>query len=92
MMYSGIAAMVQQPLLLSVSLKLAKENFEALRDIGVNGIILDWSAPASNKKIAEIKDTIQGLPERKRRNKKRGNASLPSLSGTTYDEDDDYEE
>jgi len=92
MMYSRIAAMVQQPLLLSVSLKLANDSFETLRDAGVNGLILDWSAPASNKKIAEIKATIQSLPERKRKNKKSANASLPSLSSTTHDEDDDYEE
>ncbi|MFC1979059.1 hypothetical protein ACFLVP_03630 [Chloroflexota bacterium] len=91
MIYSSIAAMVEQPLLLSVSLKLAKDTFEAIRDIGVTGLILDWSSPASNKKIAEIKDVIQSLPEKKRNSRKRGHASLPSIPGASYDEDNDFE-
>ena len=90
MQYSRIAAMIQQPLLLSISLKLEKDSLETLRDIGINGLVFDWSGASSNKKIAELKEAIAGLPEPKKKKKKRANATLPSTSSASYDEDDDY--
>jgi len=90
MQYSRIAAMLQQPLLLSVSLKLEKDGLETLRDIGINGLVFDWSGASSNKKLADLKEAIAGLPEPKKKKMKHENATLPSTSSTSYDEDDDY--
>jgi len=91
-MYSRLEAMAQQPLLLVVSLELAKDNLEVLRDTGVNGLILDWSGAASNKKFAEIKKAIESLPKSKKKKKGHANAVLPNLSSATYEEDGDPEE
>ena len=92
LMCSRIAAMVQQPILLSVSLNLAKDSLETLSDIGVNGLIFDWLGAASNKKIGVIIEAIEGLPRSKKKKKKRINATLPNISGASYDEDGDSEE
>ena len=90
MQYSRITAMIQQPVLLSVSLKLEKDSLETLRDTGINGLVFDWSGASSNKKIAELKEAIQGLPEQRKKKKKRTNVTLPGTSSASYDEDDDY--
>ncbi|MFC1906053.1 hypothetical protein ACFLWJ_01040 [Chloroflexota bacterium] len=86
MMYHRITAMVQQPILMSLPIDLAKENLVALHDAGINGLILDT---ATDKKIAELKKAIEALPKNKaaKNRKKRLNASLPNISSPSYEDE-----
>jgi len=98
MMYNRLTAMVQQPVLISLPMNLAKENLEVLHDTGVKGLVLDWAGTATDKKIAELKKAIDALPKSKpaRNKKKRFSATLPSISGPSSeaedDDGDDFEE
>ncbi|MFC1998451.1 hypothetical protein ACFLVR_02270 [Chloroflexota bacterium] len=94
MMYNRLAAIVQQPVLISLPINLAKENLEVLHDTGIKGLILDWTGTATDKKVAELKKAIDALPKSKpaRNKKKRFSATLPSISGPSPEEDDDSEE
>jgi len=93
MMYRRITAMVQKPVLLSLPVSLAKEHLDVLNDIGINGLLLDWSGKTTDKKISEIIKAISALPKsgKKKAGKERPYAVLPNLPSVSPDEDNDFE-
>jgi hypothetical protein len=94
MIYNRITAIVQKPVLLSLPPKLAKEHLEVLSDIGIKGLLLDWTDKTTDKKIFDIKKAINALPKikKKKTDKGRLNATLPDLTGGSHDDEEDSEQ
>jgi hypothetical protein len=83
-------------LLVELSGDLSSAELEGLRDIGVDGIVVDASS-MSKTALKQCKERLQGLSRRQRKPQGRAGALLP-MGGShaedhdDNDDDDDYEE
>ena len=80
-------------LLVELSGDLSSAELEGLRDIGVDGIVVDASS-MSKTALKQCKERLQGLSRRQRKPQGRAGALLP-MGGShaeDHDDNDDYEE
>ena len=78
---SSVRGSFSKYLLLEVSALLSAEELEALRDIGVDGLVVDATA-LSSKDLEGLKEQLFALPRRQSPGAKRPSALLPSSAQT----------
>ena len=80
-------------LLVELSGDLSSAELEGLRDIGVDGIVVD-AASMSKTALKQCKERLHGLSRRQRKPQSRAGALLPAGSSQSddHDDDDDYDE
>ncbi|MBT3362943.1 MAG: hypothetical protein HN929_04590 [Chloroflexi bacterium] len=94
MQYYRLAAMVQKPTLISLSVEAVQQNLGILHDAGISGVIVPWDGAAADKKLSSLTVDIKALPKRKKKkDKKKSSAILPNVSGPSHEDDDEeYED
>lgn len=80
MAVGGISRRSSKYVLLSLSQPPGKKDLEALRDLGVRGLVMDVGAVAPEA-LKELKDTLLEMPRRRPQRKERTSALLP---GSVY--------
>ena len=81
-------------LLLEIAGVPAAEELEGLRDIGVDGLVVDATA-VSAKELEALKEGLLGLPKRQRDRSRKAFALLPTMTPlpeAAASEDDDYDD
>ena len=72
-----ISSRVYKYILVETSQPPGAKELEALRNIGVNGLVIDVTA-VDSKRLAELKTTMQDMPRRRSGRKERITAVIPS--------------
>lgn len=88
---SVISRRVDKYILLEVVSAPTDKDLEALRDIGINGIIIDASE-ASAKIYRDLKEKLLNMPRPKHSRREKTRAILPGASFTQPEESQDAEE
>jgi len=83
-----VAALTRTPLLTSVKPEAEAGYLHVLRDSGVAGVIVDWSAAG---RLSDLKARIESLPPRGRRREERVEAVLP-VTPPSHDEEEEFED
>ena len=81
--------LTRTPLLMEVGADAAAAHLRCLRDAGVVGVIVDGG---DGRRLAQVRQAIDGLPSRGRRREERAEAILPAAPITAAAEEEEEEE
>jgi hypothetical protein len=79
MHYQRIRSLISKPLLVTTRFKLADSDIQALRDIGVKGVIVEGEGEWLKQEIARLHQVIGALPPAPKGGRERREALLPRL-------------
>ena len=93
----SIRSMFDKYLLLRISCPIEGGELKALRDVGVDGLVVDASA-ASEEVLRELRENLMDLPRQRKPSSPKADAMLPRSAyrspspSSLEEEDDDYED
>jgi hypothetical protein len=88
-----IALLITKPVIVPVAAHITSDELKAIRDAGIEGILVEVDAAAPGK-IQEIRQVIKNLPPKSTGKPEKSDALLPRSSTesvTPEEEEDDYE-
>ena len=89
--YRRIVYLSGKPVVLMTG-KLNDDDIEAIYDADIRGLVIEWENDASNKKLCDIRTSIQSLPKKKRNKKSGSDAKIPRIETGIFDVIEEIEE